>query len=352
MKKSVVFLLHIGFWISFLYTYCFALDLYLFQELEIFKKPSLPFSHFGENMTIDYVGYELGTIIEFLIFCIPPFYLSYFIIKPKLIDKRRLLLLFLFFITIIVLIAAIFITGIKSRTFQPVYTTIILTFVIISFVMGIMLRLLTDYTVLKRQKELLDKHQLNTELKLLKSQLNPHFLFNTLNNIDVLITKDSDKASTYMKKLSDILRFMLYETKDEFIPLNQELDYIEKYIDLQRIRTSNESFVLYSKNGNTDGKFIAPMLFIPFIENAFKHTANKKTTDAIKIKFDITDDSIEFVCENFKNKNAALKKEKSGLGINLIEQRLNLLYKDKHTLQIENSEEKYCITLTIKLNEN
>ena len=186
----------------------------------------------------------------------------------------------------------------------------------------------------------------------MKSTISPHFLFNTLNNIDILITKDSEKASVYMKKLSDILRFILYETHDELIPMSLELEYIEKYIELQKIRTSNESFVNLRVLGKADEINIAPMIYIPFIENAFKHTFNKKAIDAINIQFDFLADTIKFTCENLKNKSGNLVQKQSGLGINLIQQRLNLLYKDKHTLKIENLEEKYSVVLTIQVNEN
>lgn len=231
----------------------------------------------------------------------------------------------------------------------------IFVFTLITFTLGIcgsVIRVFFKwFSDLKYRKEL-EKKNLQTELALLKSQISPHFLFNTLNNIDVLITKDSEKASVYMKKLSDILRFMLYETSDESIPMSLELEYIEKYIELQKIRTSNDSFVNFSVNGKADDLNIAPMIFIPFIENAFKHSSNKKAIDAIKIGFDFSNDSIKFSCENFKNKSATLIQKQSGLGVNLIKQRLNLLYKDKHTLKVENSEDKYLVTLAIQLNDN
>ena len=145
---------------------------------------------------------------------------------------------------------------------------------------------------------------------------------------------------------------MLYETKGESVPLNLELEYIEKFIELQKIRTSNQTYVNLSINGETEDLYIVPMVFIPFIENAFKHTSNKQANEAIKIQFDILNDTINFRCENKKNKNRSLIQTQSGLGTNLIEQRLNLLYKDRHILKIEDSEEKYIVSLAIKLNEN
>ena len=145
---------------------------------------------------------------------------------------------------------------------------------------------ITSYGDIKLKADLENKNN-QMELALVKSQINPHFLFNTINNIDVLIEKDAVKASAYLNKLSDIMRFMLYETKEERTPLKQELTYIEKYIDLQRIRTSNPNYVNYNVEGKPDNLVIAPMLFIPFIENAFKHAENKKIENAINIKDNI-----------------------------------------------------------------
>src|ERR1044071_687955 len=116
------------------------------------------------------------------------------------------------------------------------------------------------------------------ELALIKSQINPHFLFNTINNIDVLIAKDSAKASEYLNKLSGILRYMIYETRNEKISLAGELDYIEKYLELQKIRTANPDYVNFQISGEANNLKIAPMILFPFIENAFKHTENKKNS--------------------------------------------------------------------------
>ncbi len=352
MKKLVAVIVHFGFWICLLFTYYIAIDFWIWVQYGTLE--SDPISNLVTNTSPDFIkDYKLHVLIGFLVLCVPLFYLSYFIFKPKLIDKKRFLILFIFFATIIGVIAIAYLYNYHgNRIYPPVGLVILFTFLIISLLAGIVFRYLADYTVLKRQKDLLEKHKLNTELTLLKSQINPHFLFNTLNNIDVLISKDSEKASIYIKQLSDILRFMLYETKNELIPLNLELEYIEKYIELQKIRTSNDSFVNFKIHGETDELFIAPMIFIPFIENAFKHTSNKKSIDAIKIRFDFLSDSISFNCENFKNKSDSLIQKRSGLGINLIEQRLNLLYKGKHTLKIENSEEKYSVALTIRLDED
>ena len=185
------------------------------------------------------------------------------------------------------------------------------------------------------------------ELELIKSQINPHFLFNTINNIDVLIAKDAARASAYLNKLSDIMRFMLYETKTEKITLDKELTYIEKYIDLQKIRTSNMNYVNYYVVGDSSNLMIAPMLFIPFIENAFKHTENKKVENAINIKIIIEKEMIIFDCENYYTKETQVKPDQSGLGNELIQKRLTLLYPNKHTLEIINKNNTYKVKLVL-----
>jgi two-component system, LytTR family, sensor kinase len=185
------------------------------------------------------------------------------------------------------------------------------------------------------------------ELALVKSQINPHFLFNTINNIDVLIEKDPPTASRYLNKLSDILRFMLYEAKTDKIPLVKELTYIEKYIDLQRIRTANPDYVDYSFTGVADHIMIEPMLFIPFIENAFKHAENKKLENTIHIRVAAGDHELSFACENKFNDPGPGRSVRAGLGNELIQRRLNLLYPGKHRLEIRVGEQTYKVKLSI-----
>jgi two-component system LytT family sensor kinase len=194
----------------------------------------------------------------------------------------------------------------------------------------------------------LRKKNYETELALVKSQISPHFLFNTLNNIDVLIAKDATKASEYLNKLSDIMRFMLYETKTENIPMTKELSYIEKYIDLQKIRSANPDYVNYRVVGRPSPQLsIPPMLFIPFIENAFKHTESNKAESTIKINIEIEKDKIIFLCQNSYKKANEAHVGDNGLGNGLIKRRLDLLYPNNHTLVVDHGPDTYKVTLII-----
>ncbi len=198
-----------------------------------------------------------------------------------------------------------------------------------------------------KNKEALTKKNFEMEMALVKSQLDPHFLFNTINNIDILISRDATKASAYLNKLSDIMRFMLYETKSERIPLQKEWTYLEKYIELQKIRTVHTNFAAYTIEGNTDGVLIAPMTFIPFVENAFKHAEGMKMDDAIQIKIVVMEHTISFECRNKYVQSELPKLEASGLGNNLIVKRLALLYPNKHELNIIHQEDTYTVNLNI-----
>jgi LytS/YehU family sensor histidine kinase len=197
-----------------------------------------------------------------------------------------------------------------------------------------------------RLREILREKNHEMEMALIKSQLDPHLLFNTINNIDALILKDAVKASDYLNRLSDIIRFVLYETAADKILLSQEIEYIGKYIALQKIRTANETYVHFEVTGSIGDKRVAPMVFIPFIENAFKHTNNKKLENAITVKIFIKDETINLICEN-KYEPKSAKQPIGGLGNELVQKRLDLIYSGRHTLEVNRNDELYRVNLTI-----
>ncbi len=144
------------------------------------------------------------------------------------------------------------------------------------------------------------------------------------------------------------MRFMLYEASSNLIPLTTELEYITKYIELQKIRTANERYVNLTISLENERLMIAPAIFIPFIENAFKHSTNKKIEDAINIIIETTGNEISFTCRNYFDNSKTFNQEKSGLGIDLIKQRLYLLYNDKHELDIIRTDNQFEVYLKIK----
>lgn len=188
------------------------------------------------------------------------------------------------------------------------------------------------------------------ELKLLKAQLNPHFLFNTLNNLYGLSVIKSDKLPSLMLKLSDLLRYSLYETKEQLVPLSKEVEYLENYISLEKIRLENTE-INFTVNGKIDNKQIAPMLFIVFVENAFKHLSTEKSN--VDIIISSKENSLHFSCKNtidrLKPLEENLEKGKSGIGLMNAKKRLALMYPEKHQLKINNNNRIFSVDLTIEL---
>ena len=186
----------------------------------------------------------------------------------------------------------------------------------------------------------------DAELALLRAKLHPHFLFNTLNNVDVLIGRDPEAASRYLNQLSDILRFALYETPRESISLADELAYMEKYIALERIRRREAGYVRYEVAGDPAALSIAPMTFIPLLENAFTHSEGVRGDDTIVSRVEIDGGRITFECVN--RCAPAAPRPAGGLGSSLVRERLALLYPHRHTLTTERSGDTYLVRLTVQ----
>jgi len=205
------------------------------------------------------------------------------------------------------------------------------------------------YSEQKRNADLLYQKQ-QSELKLLKSQINPHFLFNTLNNIYSLVYQKSEKAPEAIMKLSDIMRYMIYETNTDFVELKKELDYIKSYIELMELRSSKKNLVNFEIIGDPENKFIAPMLLIPFVENAFKHCEKKTNIPSIYIKIYIADNYLEMNIKNLvKEKNDSNIMEEGGIGLKNVIERLKLIYPNKHSLKINEESGYFIVFLHIYL---
>ncbi|MEZ5038665.1 MAG: histidine kinase [Saprospiraceae bacterium] len=201
----------------------------------------------------------------------------------------------------------------------------------------------------KKQSELIQQ-SLSSELALLRSQINPHFLFNTLNNIDLLVFKNQQKASDSIVKLSEIMRYMLYEANTESVPLYKELQYLESMIDLIRLRVKDPAFIAFEVSGDTNGKMISPMLLVPFVENAYKHGKKTGKAPGISIKLNITNSHYEFYVFNRKDTGYVEAKDfTGGIGLSNVKRRLALLYPDKHELNIKESNDTFEVFLSLPI---
>lgn len=352
MKKSLVVSLHIGFWFCYAVLVLIMLGVYYRTILDVANPQYRVMNAFN-------------TI--FLFAFIPSFvsyWIDYFFLFPYL-QKRKILLSVVY--GILISLAAAVVGYILLRYFietgrvtdmdeggkhgRSTALRVIMVMTFIGSICGgvalVIKGFITWYNEIKLKEMLTEKNH-TMEMALIKAQLDPHLLFNTINNIDTLIVRDPLAASDYLNKLSDIMRFVLYETKGEKIPLAREIAYIEKYIALQKIRTSNEDYVHLEVSGASDNKVIAPMVFIPFIENAFKHTTNKKVENAISVKILIDDESVQLVCENRFDPNAVKQPDRDGgLGNELVLKRLDLLYRGKHRLQVDKKHDLYSVNLII-----
>ncbi|CAN5280338.1 histidine kinase [soil metagenome] len=203
-----------------------------------------------------------------------------------------------------------------------------------------------------KQQQLLKKimiENLETELRYLKAQLNPHFLFNSINSIYFLIDKDNTIARQSLQKFSELLRYQLYEGNEDQIAIEQEIAYLESYIDLQRLRKKTEYAIDFYKEENVKGFTIAPLLMITFVENAFKHVSNyTHQVNSIHVKLCRQDDHLHFSVINTKSKKHT-GDDKKQIGLKNVKRRLELLYNNRYKLNITEEPNLYTVQLTLKI---
>ncbi|HEY9169778.1 MAG TPA: sensor histidine kinase [Lutibacter sp.] len=215
------------------------------------------------------------------------------------------------------------------------------------FAISLSFRLSIEWYKNEKIKNLIKTQKINAELSFLKSQLNPHFLFNTLNSIYSLANKKSDDTTEAIITLSELMRYMIYETNKEFVTLQNEIDYIKNFISLQNLRLKESSGVRFNVRGKLDYN-IEPLLLISFIENAFKFGTDYTGKTNINIEIKVEDDFLSLKVSNY----ISLKEKSnldSGIGIENIKSRLNILYPNTHTLNIEESDKMFNVDLLLKL---
>lgn len=194
----------------------------------------------------------------------------------------------------------------------------------------------------------LEKAKLETEIKFLKSQINPHFLFNSLHNIYGLTIIQSDRASGQLLKLSNILRYMLYDSNEEKVPLQREVEYLKNYIELAQLKDSRGMDVSFDLGEWNECLSVSPLLFIPFVENAFKHSQIEDLKNGyIHIRLNTWGNRLIFEVDNSKPQKEYSKDKVGGIGLKNIQQRLKLLYPEKHHLHIEETETAFKVYLEL-----
>ena len=223
-----------------------------------------------------------------------------------------------------------------------------LRLVIIYGIYALLIQLAIGWFDTQKLKTALLLEKQSGELALLRSQINPHFLFNTLNNIYSLVYKKSEDAPDAVMKMSSIMRYMLYDATTDKVLLEKEIEYLKSFIELEKLRIRHKDFVELTISGVVEGRTIAPMLLIPFVENAFKHGSKNMSNPGIRINLNVEPQLVRFDVVNFVRKNPPVSNDHAGgIGLINIRRRLNLLYPGKHDLVITTDDETYHVQLTI-----
>lgn len=287
-------------------------------------------------------------------------YITNYVLIPGLLYKKKYVQFILVFLTMIALSSIIkmsitgSITG-KTSVFDfsgnwksKVYDNFIPHLFLV--IAGAAIKLMFDQISLQKKMADLAREKAEAELSFLKSQINPHFLFNSLNSVYFLIDKNNSQARQTLHKFSEMLRYQLYETNGDQIPIEKEIAFISDYMDLQKIRKDENYDTTFHCSAEVNGFSIEPLLLIPFLENAFKHVshrADKKNT--VHLSMEKRNGIFKFVVENSREISADNSSQPGGIGLANVKRRLELLYPQKHTLEITELPGSFKVELKIKV---
>lgn len=340
MSKSRIIYIHFFFWFFALFA-------------------NFPYSSIEQNM-------ELKMIVTFIIaflYWMVIFYLFYLFLAPMFLNKRNIAEFFGFSFLIVLIMPffgytlLFFSRAMFEGTFNEFYRGYSFKVhmsgyypVLTAAVFGSFFSVIINWFTTMNQRAELDKQKLAVELDLLKSKLNPHFLFNTLNNIDSLIHQNAEEASAALIRLSDMMRYLTYETSSEVVTLSREVGYIRNFIELYRIRIKTPEDIRFEEKGDLNIK-ISPALFVPLIENAFKYASYKTKKPCVDIHLTSEKGIVTFEISNFYeyhlNKSDPAN---SGYGLINLKKRLNIIYPGKNSLAIEPGESLFNVKLIIDTN--
>ncbi len=292
------------------------------------------------------------------------FYINYLLLVPKFLLKKKNLLYIVFSISVLVGYNY-FLSSISSSPplekldkylelendfphINNLRYILPAIFSFLFFLLGGIFSLIVDFYKRDRIAKEIEIKRTETELLFLKTQLNPHFLFNSLNSVYSLVRNKSNKAPEAVITLSELMRYMLYEANQEMVLLKKEIDYIKNYVSLQHLRLANSENVKLLIRGNYEHKKIYPLLLISFIENAFKYGTDFKGNTIIDINIEVIENKLTM---NISNIIGTYKKneDSSGIGLSNIRNRLELLYNNAHTLTISEDKDFYKVDLTLTL---
>lgn len=299
-------------------------------------------------------GWNTGYVLSFSLY-VTASLVAIFTLIPVFFDKKKyflfgfslfLMLLALVFIEELV-IEKIFWPNTRGDYFSGIFSTVVefASYVLIP----IGLKFLFNFVKTKGEKDELEKLVKESELQLLKSQINPHFFFNSLNNLYSLTLSNSPKSPDIVLRLSNIMRHISEKGSEEFIPLETEIKHLEDFIEVNKLQVEARSKVTFEVKGETAGKQIAPNIFSVFIENAFKHSSNLVSGIRIDSTITIQNDEIYFVISNNFGSRNQMKEIGHGIGLENVRKRLNYIYPNKHQLEIKEENKTFSVYLRIKM---
>jgi two-component system, LytTR family, sensor kinase len=290
-------------------------------------------------------------------------YITNLLLIPRLLYKKKYVLFTVIYVAMIFCssVTKVNIIGdiLNIRGFSiwndfktRLYDNIIPHYLLVST--GAAIKLLTDYVRAQKRLTEITKERAEAELKFLKSQINPHFLFNSLNSVYFLIDKSNREAREALHKFSEMLRYQLYECGGEKIGIEKELMYLQDYVDLQRLRKDEQYKVSFSCARDVQGFSIEPLLLIPFVENSFKHLSHFSNGKINQVDIDIsrTNGHFHFSVANTVDYSSKGSTEPiGGIGLKNVKRRLELLYPDRHDLQVQENEGWFKIKLSLSINQ-
>jgi hypothetical protein len=345
MDKKYIIKIHIGFWLI-----VFSISILL------------SLTYIDNVIFVPLISRILFTLSNDIF----SFYLFYIILSPKLFSKKGIVLIAIFEIAYLSISSPLF-SFISFYSYKFFYTMTVKPFtlqladwmnnniyriLVRSFIFSILGCLFKVsfiwYKNQIKQREI-EKQNISNELAMLRSQVNPHFLFNTLNNIKSLVMCLPSKATYSTDKLINIMNYMLFESSFDKVPFEKEIAHINNYLELEKIRFLNPYYIDFKISGDYSGIMIPPLIFMPFIENTFKHGDKLKATPGIYIKFDITKTNILFEIKNFIKENYVMHNKKSGFGLSNIKRRLDLLFENKYELFITNENNIFNVKLNLNI---
>lgn len=316
------------------------------------------FSSSSEILKIDYIYTSV-----FLFTIMIPVYINLYFSIPVFLSKRKFVLFFLAFSLLVLLFSGfnkLMFDKLIDYIFKEYYFISYFEFVdivkyfVVFLLITSLLKLSKAWFFVSEARQKLaetEKQKIENELQALKSQVNPHFMFNSLNNIYSLALKKSDRAPDAIIKLGDILRYTIYEAQEEKVTLGKELKLIRDFVDLQKMR-SRFSRVKLETSGINEKHVIAPLLFLPLIENGFKHGVKGDTDGYLNINIYQEENKLTFTTENNKGKVDVVEKQKyAGIGIENVRRRLELSYPGGHEFRIFDEDDRFRVELTINLVE-